>query len=102
MIIKPFISDLINSRIMYTIEDLVISTECKTSKDLFRIDSETGIVQAKKKALDREMCEQFHFTICANDGLHKVFVKMILTLFDINDNPPKFLEKVIFGLFFKK
>jgi hypothetical protein len=88
-------SDILNKRIVYTIEDLVISNECKTSKDLFRIDSDTGLVQAKKKALDREMCEQFHFTISANDGLHKVFVKMILTLFDINDNAPKFLEKVI-------
>jgi hypothetical protein len=88
-------SDLINNRIVYTIDDLVISTECNTSKDLFRIDSDTGIFQAKKKALDREMCEQFHFTICANDGLYKVNVKMILTLFDINDNAPKFLEKKI-------
>jgi hypothetical protein len=33
---------------MYTIEDLVISTECKTSKELLIIDSDTEKFKQKK------------------------------------------------------
>ena len=68
------------------------------------------MIEAKKQALDRELCERFEFKLSATDNPTQVvsspdsksntaFAQMYINLLDLNDNPPRFQkEKYLFKL----
>ena len=79
-------------------------------KENFQIDSQTGLIEAKRQALDRELCERYEFRLIATDNPTKstsspesksntAHAQMFINLLDLNDNAPKFQkEKYIFKL----
>jgi hypothetical protein len=83
----------------------------KVNKEYFQIDPQTGLVEAKKAALDRELCERYEFKLTVTDNpsqatsstLEKksntAYAQMYINLLDLNDNAPKFQkEKYVFKL----
>ncbi|XP_051951197.1 desmocollin-1-like [Xyrauchen texanus] len=67
--------------------------------DMFSIDAFTGVLTAKTNTLDREAQEKVYVSIeirdmgGAPDGLFNRGT-FIITLTDVNDNPPTFIEKL--------
>ena len=111
-----------NSQIRYELEFLPEETKCNKSSEFlshqFQIETRTGILKAKKSALDRELCEKYEFKISARDNVDEdqsssstslttstnskqkqylsnhSSVKLSIRLLDRNDNPPLFEHAV--------
>ena len=70
----------------------------QNKKEHFRIDPHTGFIQAKKQALDRELCEKYELKIGARDNpgqttkANMAHTRVIVNVLDLNDNAPKFLK----------
>ncbi|KAG7316655.1 hypothetical protein KOW79_020196 [Hemibagrus wyckioides] len=85
--------DTMHTKIKYTL---------KTGTDLFRIDPYSGVISAATNTLDRETQEK-HFILMeirdmggSPDGLFNTGTATV-TLTDINDNPPTFIQPLYKG-----
>ncbi|NP_001116951.1 cadherin 4 precursor [Xenopus tropicalis] len=73
------------------------------SQDMFVIHSETGVINTVAAGLDREKVQQYTVVIQATDmegnlnhGLSNT-ATAIITVADVNDNPPEFTNKMFIG-----
>ena len=60
----------------------------------FRIDSQQGVFETKRKMLDRELQDRYVFNVIASDGINNATTPLVLNLLDINDNRPIFEQSV--------
>ena len=63
-----------------------------TAKDMFAIDSNTGDIKLLK-ALNREQRSSYVLFIEAQDGVFSNYTELDITISDINEHKPYFLEK---------
>ncbi|KAM3922340.1 cadherin-4 [Leptodactylus fuscus] len=89
-----------NGIVMYRI---MTQTPQSPSQDMFVIHSETGAINTVAAGLDREKVQQYTVVIQATDmegnlnhGLSNT-ATAIITVADVNDNPPEFTSKMFTG-----
>ncbi|XP_046394541.1 fat-like cadherin-related tumor suppressor homolog isoform X2 [Ischnura elegans] len=63
------------------------------ARNEFFIGRDNGNVLLAKK-LDWELQSEYNLTISVTDGVHVVFTQLYVTVLDINDHRPSFLDKV--------
>lgn len=63
----------------------------------FSIDSSTGLITTRGEGLDRENKEVVYFTVYATDGRFFAQAEVAVTLTDINDRTPRFLNQPYVG-----
>ncbi|OCT60222.1 hypothetical protein XELAEV_18046239mg, partial [Xenopus laevis] len=89
-----------NGIVMYRIMD---QSPQSPSHDMFVIHSKTGVINTVAAGLDREKVQQYTVVIQATDmegnlnhGLSNT-ATAIITVADVNDNPPEFTRKMFIG-----
>uniref|UniRef100_A0A803JE56 Cadherin-4 n=1 Tax=Xenopus tropicalis TaxID=8364 RepID=A0A803JE56_XENTR len=89
-----------NGIVMYRI---MAQSPQSPSQDMFVIHSETGVINTVAAGLDREKVQQYTVVIQATDmegnlnhGLSNT-ATAIITVADVNDNPPEFTNKMFIG-----
>uniref|UniRef100_A0A8C5PQK6 Cadherin-4 n=1 Tax=Leptobrachium leishanense TaxID=445787 RepID=A0A8C5PQK6_9ANUR len=93
-------NNTLNGIIMYRI---MAQSPQSPSQDMFVIHSETGAINTVAAGLDREKVQQYTVVVTATDmdgssnhGLSNT-ATAIITVADVNDNPPEFTSKMFFG-----
>ncbi|CAH2303175.1 cadherin-4 isoform X1 [Pelobates cultripes] len=93
-------NNTLNGIIMYRI---MAQSPQSPSQDMFVIHSETGAINTVASGLDREKVQQYTVVVTATDmdgssnhGLSNT-ATAIITVADVNDNPPEFTSKMFFG-----
>uniref|UniRef100_A0A669E5C8 FAT atypical cadherin 3a n=1 Tax=Oreochromis niloticus TaxID=8128 RepID=A0A669E5C8_ORENI len=90
-----------NGQVTYTLGSLIqLKEDSDTLVSTFSIDSNTGWITTRKD-LDHETSPSYTFTVVASDLGETLTLSSTTTvtvsLSDINDNPPRFMENHIFG-----
>lgn len=90
-----------NGQVTYKLGSLIqLKEDSDTLVSTFSIDSNTGWITTRKD-LDHETSPSYTFTVVASDLGETLTLSSITTvtvsLSDINDNPPRFMENHIFG-----
>ena len=71
------------------IGEFAVSTYSLTGSNVFSITNSTGEVMVAGN-IDRETIPMYSFQVSATDGVHQVSTTVMITVIDVNDNPPVF------------
>ncbi|XP_063060813.1 protocadherin Fat 3-like [Engraulis encrasicolus] len=64
------------------------------ARNNFNIHPHTGLITTTSKKLDREQQAEHFLEVVVSDGTHQALVCVCVSVSDVNDNAPVFLEKV--------